>query len=91
MFDLDKVDPEFRILADKLFFTDRMDLDLSNFKTLFESNEIHYRYLWDRFTRGVEIFWDESFWINRLDSLLSLESKRLETEIGNYLLNRLGG
>lgn len=88
MFDLDKVDPEFRILADKLFFTDRMDLDLSKFKDLFESNESHYRYLWDRFTRGVEIFWDENFWINRLDSLLSLESKRLEAEIGNYLLNR---
>jgi hypothetical protein len=88
MFALDKVDPEFRILADKLFFTDRTDLDLSKFKDLFESREAHYSYLWDRFTRGVEIFWDETFWANRLDILLSLESKRLETEIGNFLLIR---
>jgi len=88
MFDLDKVDPEFRVLADKLFFTDRLDLDLSKFKHLFESSEFNYRYLWDRFSRGIEIFWDEAFWLNRLDLLLSLESKRLEAEVGTLLLNR---
>lgn len=88
MLALDKVDPQFRILADKLFFTDRTDLDVSEFKTLFESKEAHYGYLWDRFTRSAEIFWDEPFWVNRLDLLLSLQSKRLELEVGNFLLSR---
>lgn len=88
MLALDKIDPEFRILADKLFFTDRTDLDLSRFKDLFESREAHYGYLWDRFTRSAEIFWDEAFWINRLDTILSLQSKRFEVEAGGFLLNR---
>lgn len=88
MLALDKVDPQFRILADKLFFTDRTDLDVSEFKTLFESKEAHYGYLWDRFTRSAEIFWDEAFWIHRLDLLLSLQSKRLESEVGSFLLSR---
>jgi hypothetical protein len=88
MLALDKVDPQFRILADKLFFTDRTDLDVSDFKTLFESKEAHYGYLWDRFTRSAEIFWDDAFWTNRLDILLSLQSKRLETEVGAFLLSR---
>jgi hypothetical protein len=88
MFILDKVDPQFRFLADKLFFTDNTDLDLSNFKSLFDSNEYHYRYLLDRFSRSLEVFWDESFWISRLDIILSLQSKRLDSEIGSLLLSR---
>ena len=85
---LEKVDPQFRILADKLFFTDNMDLDFSRFKALFESNEFHYSYLLDRFNRSLEIFWDEDFWTNRLDVILSLHSKRLGSEIGQLLLSR---
>lgn len=88
MLALDQIDPEFRILADQIFFTNRTDLDLSKFKNLFESRDIHHNYLWDRFTRGIEIFWDESFWLNRLDLLLSLGSKRLESEVGGLLLTR---
>lgn len=88
MLALDKVDSQFRILTDKLFFTDRTDLDVSEFKTLFESKDYHYNYLWDRFTRSVEIFWDEAFWSHRLDLLSSLQSKRLESEIGSFLLTR---
>jgi hypothetical protein len=88
MLALDKVDPQFRILADKVFFTDRTDLDVSEFKKLFENREAHYGYLWDRFTRSTEIFWDEEFWINRLDLLLSLQSKRLELEVGQFLFFR---
>jgi len=88
MLALDKVDPQFRLIADRLFFTDNTDLDLSNFKILLDGNEFHYGYLWDRFLRSSEIFWEESFWINRLDILLSLQSKRLDSEVGNYLLSR---
>jgi hypothetical protein len=88
MFILDKVDLQFRLMADKLFFTDNTDLDLSNFKSLFESNEFHYNYLLDRFHRSLEIFWDENFWIDRLDTLLSLNSKRLDSEVGQILLSR---
>lgn len=85
---LEKVDPQFRILADKLFFTDNTDLDLSCFKTLFESNEFHCSYLLDRFNRSLEIFWNEDFWVNRLDVLLSLHSKRIDSEVNLTLLSR---
>lgn len=88
MLDLHKVDPQFRILTDKLFFTDNTDLDLSQLKVLLESSEFNYSYFWDRFLRSSEIFWEEDFWVNRLDVILSLQSKRLDLEVGNYLLSR---
>lgn len=88
MLALDKIDPQFRLLVDRLFFTDNMELDLSNLKTLFESSDVHHAYLWDRFVKGSEIFWDEPFWINRLDVILSLQSKRLDSEVGSFLLGR---
>jgi hypothetical protein len=84
----DNIDPKFRILADQLFFTDRTDLDLSNFVTLLGNNEDHYRYLWDRFMRSTEIFWDESFWVNRFEFFLTHKPKKSVPEIEAHLFNR---
>ncbi len=88
MLQLDKVDPQFRLLVDQIFFTDRTDLDVSRLGQLFDNKDSHFDYLWDRFSRSSEIFWDESFWINRFELLLSLNVKRIETDIESLLLGR---
>ncbi len=88
MHNLDKIDPQFRILADQLFFTDRTDLDTSNFLILLGNKDEHYRYLWDRLVRSAEIFWEESFWVNRFDFLLRLNPRKLVDELESYLLVR---
>ena len=88
MIQLDKIDPQFRLLADQLFFTDRTDLDVSNLSSFLDGKEAHYDYLWNRFSRGSEIFWNEDFWVNRFELLLSLNIKRIETDIENLLLAR---
>ena len=87
-YQLGKLDPTFRLLADQLFFTDRTDLDTSELKAYLDFEEEHYRYLCDRFLRSTEIFWDESFWIHRFELLLSLEIKKLEVTIESLLLER---
>lgn len=78
---LEDIDPKFRILTDQLFFTDRTDLDLSSFAYLLNKDfSNHSKYLWDRIERSLEIFWDESFWVNRFELLLSLNYKILDIE-----------
>ena len=88
MIQLDKIDPQFRLLTDQLFFTDRTDLDISEFKNLLSNKDYHFDYLWDRFRRSSEIFWSESFWVNRFELLLSLNLKRIETDIESLLLSK---
>jgi hypothetical protein len=83
---LDNIDPAFRKLADLLFFTDRTDIDTSNFLTLLGNNNDHYAYLWDRFLRSAAIYWEESFWLNRFEFILESKIKRLEQDIENHLL-----
>lgn len=87
--ELEKIDPKFRILVDQLFFTDRMDLDLSDFALLLGDNLYHHNYLWDRFIRSSEIFWDELFWINRFEFLLEHKTKHGIYDIEPVLSNRL--
>lgn len=85
---LEKIDPQFRIITDQLFFTDRMDLDLSNYLDLLNSNEEHLPYLWDRLHRSMEIFWEASFWENRFDFLLTLNHPKKITEaLDSYLIS----
>lgn len=88
MIPLNEVDSQFRLLVDQLFFTDRMDLDTSRLGQLLDGKKIHSEYLWDRFTRSSEIFWDETFWISRFELLLSLNIKRIETDIETLLLSK---
>jgi len=92
MIQLDKVNPKFRQLTDLLFFSDRMDLDLSEFKQLLKENhDPHFDYLWDRFKKGTEIFWEngEQFWFDRLSFLLSLNEKTLAKYVEDYLQKRM--
>lgn len=92
--ELDKVNPEFRQLTDLLLFSDRMDLDLSEYKRLLrENHDPHFNYLWDRFKRASEIFWQEGekFWNSRLSFFLSLNDKVLTKYIEEHLEKRMFG
>lgn len=89
---LDKINPKFRQLTDLLFFTDRADLDLSEYKSLLKENyEPHFSYVWDRFRKSSEIFWEngEQFWSHRLSFLLSLNEKTLTKNIEEHLEKRM--
>lgn len=89
---LDKINPKFRQLTDLLFFSDRVDLNLSEYKQLLKSNyNIHYNYLWNRFEKCCDIFWEhgEKFWSHRLSFLLSLNDKLLSKDIDFYLDKRM--
>lgn len=85
---LDRVDPKFRQITDLLFFTDRTDIDTSEYLSLLRGNQDNHRYLWDRLNRGFEIFWDQKFWEDRFDLVLSLEDKKLENDIDTLVINR---
>lgn len=85
---LDKIDPQFRLLTDQLFFTDRTDLDLANYEALLDKEDDHARYLWDRLLRSMEIFWDESFWLNRFEFLFTVASKKNRDQIESHLLTK---
>lgn len=89
---LNKIHPKFRELTDLLFFTDRMDLDLSEYKGLLKENyEFHFSYVWDRFTKSAEISWEngEQFWAHRLSFLLDLNEKTLSKYIEEFLEKRM--
>lgn len=83
---LDKIDPQFRKLTDQLFFTDREDLDLTNYETLLDQSRDHVAYLWDRLIHGMEIFWEESFWLNRFGFLFDIIDKKNIEQIESHLL-----
>lgn len=84
--ELSKIDPTFRRLADLLFFTDRTDIDTSNFLDLLGKTDDHYEYLWDRFLRSVEINWDEPFWLDRFDLILKYDPRDFKQEVERFLL-----
>jgi hypothetical protein len=85
---LDKIDPQFRILTDQLFFTDRTDLDLSGYEALLDQSREHPGYLWDRLSRAMEIFWEESFWLNRFNYLFDVSDKKNLDQIESLLLTK---
>jgi hypothetical protein len=88
----DKINPKFRQITDLLFFSDRMDLDLSNFSYLLNENyELNFPYLFDRFKKSCEIYWEQGdlFWRNRLFFLLSLENKNISFHIESYLEKKM--
>lgn len=88
---LDRINPKFRQSVDLLLFSDRMDLDLSNFKSLLRETSQHFEYLWDRFQRSCDIYWEDGkqFWFDRLSFLLSLNDKSLSKRIEEFLENRM--
>lgn len=89
---LDRVNPKFRQLTDLLFFSDRMDLDLSEFKSLLKENyNNHHAYMWDRLQKCTEVFWEngEQFWSNRFAFLLSLDEKQVSKNLEELLETRM--
>ncbi len=89
---LDRVNPKFRQLADLLLFSDRMDLDLSEFKFLLKENySDHFEYLQDRFKRASTIFWEEGekFWFNRINFLFSINDKNLNKYLEEHFQKRM--
>jgi hypothetical protein len=85
---LDKVDPQFRITTDLLFFTDRLDIDTCNYQSLLFQNEEHIKYLRDRLLRSMEIFWSPDFWINRFELIYSLDKRKSSIQIENHLISQ---
>lgn len=87
MVQLDKINPKFRHLTDLMLFSDRMDLDFSEFKTLLRENHSdHFEYLWNRFKRASTIFWEEGekFWFSRINFLYSLGDKSLNKSLEEH-------
>ena len=85
---LDKIQPKFRHLVDLLFFSDRTDIDLSEFYNLLQDNrKDHLDYLIDTFHKSCSIFWEDghNLWNNRLSFLFSLEDKHISKYISSYL------
>ncbi len=84
---------EFRNKTDLLFFTNRLDLDVKNYKDLFWLDvENNSQYILDRFYKGSEIFWDvgaEALWNNRFNVLLELESILVTKAIEKFVNKRL--
>lgn len=88
---IEQITPKFRELTDLLFFSDRQDLDLSNFKRLLRENHLsHLRYLLDRFERATDIAWENGsqFWYHRLSFLFSLNERGLTNAIEKFLDER---
>jgi len=89
---LDKINPRFRQIVDLLFFSDRMDLDLTEFRSLLKENyKDHYNYAWDRLQKSLDIFWENGsvFWSHRLEFLLSLNDKFLIKNLEEHLEKRM--
>lgn len=88
---LDKIDPKFRKLTDLFLFTDRMDLDLSEYKILFKENcSYNLSYFQDRFEKSSNILWNnEKYWYHRLYFLLSLEDQLISKYIEDFLEKRI--
>lgn len=87
MLQLELVQPKFRKLVDQLFFTDRTDIDTVDWHLLFANSDIHFEYLLDRIRRSREIFWEESFWIDRFEFLLTANPRKFEQEFEAKLLS----
>jgi hypothetical protein len=88
----EKVNTRFRQLADQFCFSDRLDLDLSDFKSLLRENfDVHYWYFLDRLQKCTDIFWEngDQFWFNRFSFLFSLNEKNLIKNLEEYLKNRM--
>lgn len=89
---LDRVNPKFRQLTDLIFFSDRMDLDLTEFRSLLKENYIdHHGYMWDRLQKCTEVFWEngEAFWSNRFAFLLFLNEKTILKNLEEHLEKRM--
>jgi len=91
-FAFDKINPKFRELTDLLCFSNRLDLDLKDYRKLLQDNrEMNLEYLKFRFAKSTDVFWDNGpeLWQHRLSFFLSLEDKALSNFISEHLEKRL--
>jgi hypothetical protein len=82
----EKVDPKFRELTDLLLFSNRTDLDFSNYKALLkQSTALHIRYIIHVLENSSKIYWDnaEDLWYYRSNVLLSLNINSLTLKLAN--------
>ena len=89
---LDKIKPDFRYLADLLCFSNRMDIDLSNFNALLQANkQEHINYLTDRLAKCFEIAWEngDEFWNHRLSFLFSLNDRFISRYLERNIERRM--
>ena len=89
---LERINPKFRQLTDQLCFSDSLDLDLTEFKSLLRENySDHYIYLLDRLQKCTDIFWQNGakFWAHRFDFLFSLNEKTILKNLEEYLEARM--
>ena len=88
----ENLNPKFRNLTDLLFYSDRMDLDLSEYKFLYKENRTtHSVYLLNLIKRAADIFWEDNclFWCNRLTFLFSLNEKHINEDISSFIEKRM--
>lgn len=89
---ISKTDPNFRKLTDLLFFSDREDLNVSDYKSLLKQNySFHSEYFFDRFYKACEISWEPSFWEHRFSFIRSLRDRSISRKVDLFVLKRLNG
>lgn len=85
------LDSSFRNTTDLLFFSNRLDLNLSNYNNLLKTSNSHTQYLIDRFYKGAEIYWDNlsDLWNQRLSLLFSLNNSNIQQLVERHINKRM--
>lgn len=87
---LNKINSSFRLKTDLLLFTDRCDIDLSDYKTLMSSSfNNHYQYFWDCFEKTSNVFWDSKFWNSRINIIYDLDIKKISKSMDKFFEKRM--
>jgi hypothetical protein len=91
MSDLSKVDSNFRQISDTLLFSDRTDLDLSNFTYYLNKNKYNVEYFWNSFKRSSELFWEnnEELWFYRFSFFLKSLDRNILRNIEIFLEKKM--
>lgn len=85
--DLQKLNPDFRNAIDLFFFSNRIDIDLSAFKGIIASSDLHLFYLLNSFSKSIEVFWidAENIWYNKFQALYNLNNKTISKYISSTI------
>ena len=87
---ISKINPEFRLYLDLLFYTDRKDLNIDKFKNLLiENYNINYKYFIYRLEKSSEIFWSSEVWYDKISFLLSINDKKIRKNINSFFEKRI--
>lgn len=88
---LSKLDSSFRQINDLLLFSDRRDLDLSEFASYLNKNKYNAEYFWESFKRAVDIYWEnnEEVWLYRFSFFLKNLDRNLLRVMELFLEKRM--